>query len=97
MPTPTFPAFDRNGKPITMTVPTDTDTAAAPDAETAAIEAIAARYLDLETLETRSADALDFSEQAVWQLRAALKAAYRAGQHKSTMDAYAALGVEVER
>lgn len=68
-----------------------------PDTETATIEAIAARYLDLETLETRSADALDFSEQAVWQIRCALAAAYRAGQHKSTMDAYAAFGVEIER
>jgi len=40
---------------------------------------IAKEVLGLDTLDTRSSDALDFSEQAVWTLRAALEAAYAAG------------------
>lgn len=40
---------------------------------------IAARHLDLETLETRNSDGLDFSDQAVWSIKAALEAAYAAG------------------
>tara|TARA_R110000796_G_C14571530_1_gene435806 strand:- start:40538 stop:40795 length:258 start_codon:yes stop_codon:yes gene_type:complete len=40
---------------------------------------IAKNDLSLETLETRSSDGLDFSDQAVWQLKAALNAAYLAG------------------
>jgi uncharacterized protein DUF6900 len=40
---------------------------------------IAKEVLGLDTLETRSSDALDFSEQAVWTLRTALEAAYNAG------------------
>ncbi len=43
------------------------------------IAQIAKEHLDLDTLETRHSDRLDFSEQAVWQLRAALEAAYAAG------------------
>ena len=43
------------------------------------IESIARLHLDLETLDTRRADSLDFHELGVWQLRAALVAAYRAG------------------
>jgi hypothetical protein len=31
------------------------------------------------TLEARGSDSLDFSERAVWNIRAALEAAYRAG------------------
>lgn len=46
----------------------------------AEIEAIARDHLGLETLETRSRDALDFSDQAVWSIRAALVAAYEAGR-----------------
>jgi len=41
---------------------------------------IAMRELGLETLETRRSDGLDFSDQAVWSLKAALEAAYEAGQ-----------------
>jgi len=44
-----------------------------------AVARIAKEVLGLETLDTRSSDALDFSEQAVWTLRAALEAAYAAG------------------
>jgi len=43
------------------------------------IEKIARDVLKLETLETRNSDSLDFSDQAVWTLRAALEAAYAAG------------------
>lgn len=41
--------------------------------------AIAKEHLDLETLETRNGDSLDFSDQAVWGIRAALAAAFAAG------------------
>jgi len=44
------------------------------------LERIALEILDLETLETRNSDSLDFSDQAVWTLMAALEAAYKAGQ-----------------
>jgi hypothetical protein len=40
---------------------------------------IAARHLDLDTLETRGSDGFDFSDQAVWSIKAALEAAYAAG------------------
>lgn len=41
---------------------------------------IAREILDLETLETRNMDSLDFHELAVWEIREALEAAYNAGQ-----------------
>lgn len=44
------------------------------------LEEIARRFLDLDTLDTRSSDDLDFSDQAVWNLEAALAAAYAAGR-----------------
>jgi hypothetical protein len=44
-----------------------------------AVAGIAKEILGLETLDTRNSDSLDFSEQAVWTLRAALEAAYNAG------------------
>ena len=44
------------------------------------IEGIAANHLDIETLATRNADSLDFHDVSVWGVRAALEAAYRAGQ-----------------
>lgn len=47
-------------------------------AETAA-ERIAQSALGLETLATRNSDSLDFHELAVWQIKAALEAAYAAG------------------
>lgn len=43
------------------------------------LDEIARRYLDISTLETRHSDRLDFHEVAVWSLREALQAAYRAG------------------
>lgn len=41
---------------------------------------IAAKYFGLETLETRNSDSLDFHDVAVWSIRAALEAAFAAGQ-----------------
>lgn len=53
-----------------------------------ALELIAKDRLDIETLETRSSDDLDFHDVAVWRLKDALRAAYVAGQ-KSTRDMWA--------
>lgn len=41
---------------------------------------IAKRYLNIETLETRNSDSLDFHDLSVWSLKAALEAAYLAGK-----------------
>jgi altronate dehydratase len=43
------------------------------------LEDIAKEHLRVATLETRKSDSLDFHDLAVWQLRAALDAAYQAG------------------
>jgi hypothetical protein len=43
------------------------------------ITLIAKKHLDIETLETRKSDRLDFHEIAVWSLRDALEAAFKAG------------------
>lgn len=48
------------------------------------IETIAKKHLQLETLETRYADRLDFHDLAVWQIRDALQAAYDAGAATKT-------------
>ena len=41
---------------------------------------IARKHLpNIETLETRNSDGLDFHDVAVWAIRAALEAAYTAG------------------
>jgi len=45
-----------------------------------ALTEIATQFLDLETLDTRKSDRLDFHELAVWQIKKALDAAYAAGQ-----------------
>jgi hypothetical protein len=44
------------------------------------INQIAKTHLDLDTLEERKSDSLDFHELAVWQIKAALIAAYEAGR-----------------
>jgi hypothetical protein len=44
------------------------------------LQTIAKTILDLETLETRNSDSLDFKEQAIWNIKEALEQAYRAGQ-----------------
>lgn len=41
---------------------------------------IASRILDIETLETRRSDGLDFHDIAVWSVKQALEAAYEAGR-----------------
>lgn len=48
---------------------------------------IARRHLGLPTLDARGSDDLDFSEQAVWRIREALKAAYEAGAAAERGDA----------
>ena len=40
---------------------------------------IAKTHLGIQTLETRNSDSLDFHDVAVWSLREALAAAYKAG------------------
>ena len=37
-------------------------------------------FSSVETLDTRNSDGLDFHDVAVWSIRAALEAAYAAGQ-----------------
>ncbi len=44
---------------------------------------IAKKHLNLETLETRNSDSLDFSDQAVWSLKAALFEAFKAGRESA--------------
>lgn len=43
------------------------------------LAAIAQATLHIDTLETRKSDSLDFHDVAVWSVKAALEAAYRAG------------------
>jgi hypothetical protein len=43
------------------------------------LASIAREKLGFETLETRRSDALDFRDVAVWSVKDALEAAYRAG------------------
>ncbi|MDP2430750.1 MAG: hypothetical protein Q8O33_01825 [Pseudomonadota bacterium] len=40
---------------------------------------IAQKHLRIDTLETRKSDSLDFHDVAVWSLRDALEAAFKAG------------------
>lgn len=40
---------------------------------------IAEKYLNIETLETRHSDRLDFHDVSVWGVRSALEAAFMAG------------------
>lgn len=58
---------------------TNSESVSAAVRQEADIVRIAREVLDLETIERRGRDSLDFSEQAVWRLRAALEAAYAAG------------------
>lgn len=46
------------------------------------LEQIASDVLGLETLQTRNMDSLDFSDQAVWQIKEALQQAYQAGKNE---------------
>ena len=53
---------------------------AVPDA---ILASIASQFFGTETLATRNSDALDFYDIAVWNLKAALEAAYREGRHSA--------------
>ncbi len=44
------------------------------------LEQIARKHLGLETLAARNSDGLDFHDLGVWNIEAALKAAFEAGQ-----------------
>ncbi len=46
----------------------------------ATVNRIAKEILNFDTLETRNSDSLDFKETAVWCVKEALEAAYKAGQ-----------------
>jgi hypothetical protein len=45
---------------------------------------IAQKHLGLETLQTRNSDSLDFHDTAVWCIRDALEAAFKAGVELGT-------------
>lgn len=45
-----------------------------------AIQGIAKKHLDMDTLETRNSGEHDFKEHAVWGIHDALKAAFQAGR-----------------
>lgn len=47
--------------------------------KTQTLQEIARKHLRIETLETQKSDRLDFHDVAVWNIEAALKAAYEAG------------------
>lgn len=44
------------------------------------LEKIAREKLGIKILDTRNSDALDFHDVAVWNVKAALEAAYKAGK-----------------
>lgn len=44
---------------------------------------IAQKHLGIETLQTRNADSLDFYDSAVWCIKDALEAAFKAGADQS--------------
>ena len=46
---------------------------------------IAQKHLGIETLETRNSDSLDFHDTAVWCIKDALEAAYRAGAERGAL------------
>ena len=43
------------------------------------LEKIAKKYFEVETLETRNSDSLDFYDVSVWSIRSALNDAFIAG------------------
>ncbi len=47
------------------------------------LNTIAREALDLETLETRNSDSLDFHDTAVWCVKEALERAYEAGRQSA--------------
>jgi hypothetical protein len=53
----------------------------------ALLAGIADQRLNLQTLETRNSDSLDFPTLAVWQIKAALEAAFEAGREAASAKA----------
>ncbi len=51
------------------------------------LEEIAKQHLDVETLEERKSDQLDFTECSVWGIQSALEAAYRLGLEQGRNEA----------
>lgn len=47
---------------------------------------IAQEHLDIDTLETRHSDSLDFHDVAVWRIKDALQAAFNAGQQAASIN-----------
>ncbi len=47
------------------------------------VEKIAKDYLNIETLETRKSDSLDFHDVAVWSVRQALQLAFLTGKQSA--------------
>lgn len=47
------------------------------------IDDITSQILKMETLDTRNSDEFDFHELAVWQIKEALQAAYKAGNEQN--------------
>jgi len=54
------------------------------------IDRIAHEILDLDTLDTRNSDSLDFHDLAVWRIKEALEAAYTAGREAGKKQAESA-------
>ena len=52
-----------------------------------ALARIAKEHLDIETLATRMSDSLDFHDVSVWDVKAALEAAYQAGREAANPSA----------
>jgi len=44
------------------------------------LQQIALEHLDIETLETRNSDRLDFHEVSVWDIKSAMQEAFEAGR-----------------
>jgi hypothetical protein len=57
-----------------------TKAAAKVPSEALLLEIATRHFPNIETLETRNADSLDFHDVAVWSIRSALEAAFSAGQ-----------------
>ena len=50
---------------------------------------IALKHLNIETLDERKSDGLDFHEVSVWNIRAALEAAFAAGKATADLSRFA--------
>jgi hypothetical protein len=69
--------------PGALAMTTKTTPAKAP-IEALLLEIATRHFHNIETLETRNSDRLDFHDVAVWAIRAALEAAYAAGLAAAT-------------